>query len=105
MGITEPGLQRLVRETCKLLGLISFFTFNEKEARAWTIPAGAFAQQAAGVIHTDFAEKFIRAEVTPFKDFDAAGGTHGAREKGLMRIEGRDHVVNDADVIYFRIAP
>jgi len=105
MGISEPGLDRLVRETCRMLGLISFFTFNENEARAWTVPAGTAAREAAGVIHTDFREKFIRAEVTPFKDFDAAGGPHGAREKGLMRIEGRDHVVNDGDVIYFRIAP
>ena len=105
LGLTEPGLQRFVRATCRLLGLISFFTFNEKETRAWTIPEGTRAQDAAGVIHTDFAANFIRAEVTAFPDFEAAGGPKGAHEKGLMRIEGRDYRVQDGDVIYFRVGP
>jgi len=105
LGIGEPGLQRLVRATCKLLGMVCFFTFNETEARAWTIPSGTGAQQAAGEIHTDFAEKFIRAEVTAFDDFEAHGGEKGAREKGVMKIEGREYTVRDGDVIYFRVAP
>lgn len=104
-GLAESGLQRLVRATCDLLGLIIFMTFNEKEARAWTIPAGTCARDAAGEIHTDFADKFIRAEVTPYSDFDQAQGEKGAREQGLMKIEGREYVVRDGDVIYFRIAP
>jgi len=105
MGLEEPGLQRLVLATCDLLGLISFLTFNENEARAWTIRQGTTAQEAAGVIHTDFAASFIRAEVTAFHDFDEADGEKGAREKGLMRIEGRDYVVQDGDVVYFRTGP
>ncbi|MFC1452039.1 redox-regulated ATPase YchF [Verrucomicrobiota bacterium] len=105
LHIDEPGLQRLVRATCSLLGLISFITFNENEARAWTIKDGTTAQEAAGAIHTDFAKKFIRAEVTAFGDFDQAGGEKGARELGHMRIEGRDYVVQDGDVIYFRVGP
>jgi len=105
MGLEEPGLQRLVRDTCALLGLISYITFNENEARAWTIPQGTHAQEAAGVIHSDFARNFIRAEVVSFDDFDSSGGEKGAREHGLLRIEGRDYVVQDGDVIYFRIGP
>jgi len=105
LGLAEPGLQRLARATSRLLGLIHFLTFNESEARAWTVPEGTTAQDAAGVIHTDFAEHFIRAEVTSFADFDAAGGEKGAREKGLLRIEGRDYAVRDGDVIYFRVGP
>jgi len=102
-GWEESGLQRLARAAARLLGLISFITFNEQEARAWTIPQGATAQQAAGVIHSDFAEHFIRAEVTPYADFVAAGGARGAREHGRMRVEGREYVVQDGDVIYFRV--
>jgi len=105
LGLQEPGLQRLVRAACELLGLICFLTFNESEARAWTVRRGATAVEAAGIIHTDFAEHFIRAEVTSFDDFKRAGGEKGAREEGLMRIEGRDYVVQDGDVIYFRVGP
>jgi len=105
LGLRESGLQRLVRATSGLLGLISFFTFNEGEARAWTIRDGTRARDAAGVIHTDFAEHFIRAEVTAFDDFDRVGGRKGAHDQGLTRIEGRDYVVRDGDVIYFRIGP
>jgi ribosome-binding ATPase YchF (GTP1/OBG family) len=105
LGLKEPGLHRLVRATCKLLRLISFFTFNENETRAWRIPQGTSARGAAGVIHTDFEKNFIAAEVTAFADFDACGGEKGAKEKGLMRVEGRDYVVQDADVIYFKVGP
>jgi len=103
LGLGESGLQRLVRATRELLGLISFFTFNEQQTRSWTIAHGTRAQAAAGVIHTDFAERFIRAEVTAFDDFDRAAGEKGAREHGWTRTEGRDYIVQDADVIYFRI--
>lgn len=103
LEMEEPALQRLVRTTADLLGLICFLTFNEKEARAWTIPAATRAQDAAGVIHTDFAKHFIRAEVTAYDDFATAGGAKGAHEKGLTRTEGRDYLVRDGDVIYFRI--
>jgi GTP-binding protein YchF len=103
LGLPESGLQRFVRETFRLLDLISFFTFNEAEARAWTIRRGTHAVEAAGEIHSDFAKHFIRAEVTPYAEFVAAGGEKVAREKGVMRTEGRDYVVKDGDIIYFRI--
>ena len=102
-GLEESGLQRLVRATAALLHLVCFFTFNENEARAWTVPEGTRAQDAAGVIHTDFAEHFIRAEVTAFDDFARAGGKKGAHDQGLTRVEGRDHPVRDGDVIYFHV--
>ncbi|MGQ9661379.1 MAG: redox-regulated ATPase YchF [Kiritimatiellia bacterium] len=102
-GLSEPGLDRLIRATRSLLGLISFFTFNQNEARAWTIKAGTSAIEAASLIHTDFAKHFVRAEVTAFEDFDRAGGAKPAREQGLVRLEGRDYILQDADVVYFRI--
>lgn len=105
LGFTESGLQRLAGATSKLLGLISFFTYNDNETRAWKIRLGSTAQEAAGAIHTDFAEKFIRAEVTAFEDFDREGGKKGAHEHGLTRTEGRDYSVRDGDVIYFRVGP
>ena len=105
LGLTEAGLQRLVHATFRLLGLISYFTFNEQEARAWTIRHGSTAVEAAGVIHTDFAKHFIRAEVTAFDDFERLGGPKGAHEKGLTRTEGKEYVVKDGDVVYFRIGP
>jgi ribosome-binding ATPase len=103
LGLKEPGLQRLVRATNDLLHLVGFFTFNEKECRAWTVVQGTHARDAAGVIHSDFREHFIRAEVTAFDDFVRVGGAKAAHEKGLLRIEGRDYVVRDGDIIYFRI--
>jgi GTP-binding protein YchF len=103
LGLKEPGLQRVVRATFQSLGLISFFTFNDEETRAWTVRRGATARDAAGAIHTDFAAHFIRAEVTAFDDFARAGGERGAREKALTRIEGKEYVVKDGDVIYFRV--
>jgi GTP-binding protein YchF len=103
IGLEEPGLQRLVKATRELLGLISYFTFNEEQARAWAVPVGTTAPRAAGIIHTDFEKHFVRAEVTSFADFDACGGRKGAHEKGRLRTEGHDYLVQDADVIYFRI--
>jgi len=103
LGLEEPGLHRLIRAAYRLLDLASFFTAGPKEVRAWTIPRGTKAPQAAGVIHSDFERGFIRAEVIPFDDYVAAGGENEAKAKGLMRVEGRDYIVQDGDVVYFRI--
>jgi GTP-binding protein YchF len=102
MGLTEPGLNRVVRAGYRLLGLETFFTAGPKEVRAWTIPRGATAPQAAGVIHTDFERGFIRAEVISYEDFVACKGEQGAREAGKLRSEGKDYVVQDGDVIHVR---
>ena len=105
IGLEEPGLDRLVHAAYDLLGLQTFFTTGPKETRAWTIHKGDTAPQAAGAIHTDFERGFIRAEVISCEDFIACGGEQGAKEAGKMRLEGRDYVVRDGDVIYFRTAP
>ena len=102
LGLDEPGLNRVVRAGHKLLGLQTYFTAGPKEVRAWTVPVGATAPQAAGVIHTDFERGFIRAEVIGYDDFVACGGEHGAREAGKLRSEGKEYVVKDGDVIHFR---
>jgi GTP-binding protein YchF len=102
MGLVESGLDRLIRSGYALLGLITYFTAGVKEVRAWTIPAGTKAPQAAGVIHSDFEKGFIRAEVIAYADYIAAGGEPGAKEKGLMRLEGKEYVVQDGDVMHFR---
>jgi len=102
MGMEEPGLARVIRAAYKLLGLQTYFTAGEKEVRAWTIPVGATAPQAAGVIHTDFEHGFIRAEVIAFNDFVTCKGEHGARDAGKMRLEGKEYVVHDGDVMHFR---
>jgi GTP-binding protein YchF len=102
MGMTEPGLDRLIRAAYTLLGLHTYFTAGPKEVRAWTIPVGATASQAAGVIHTDFEKGFIRAEVIAYDDYLAHHGEQGAKEAGRMRLEGRDYVVRDGDVMHFR---
>ena len=102
MGLEEPGLDRVVRAGYRLLGLQTYFTAGVKEVRAWTIPVGATAPQAAGVIHTDFERGFIRAEVVSYEDFVACGGEQGAREAGKLRLEGKDYVVQDGDVMHFR---
>ena len=102
MGMTEPGLDRLVRAGYELLGLHTYFTAGPKEVRAWTIPFHATAAQAAGVIHTDFERGFIRAEVIAYADYVACNGEQGAKEAGKMRLEGRDYVVRDGDVMHFR---
>ena len=102
MGMEEPGLNRVVRAAYQLLGLQTYFTAGPKEVRAWTVAAGATAPQAAGVIHTDFERGFIRAEVAAYDDFVAYGGEQGAKEAGKLRLEGKDYVVSDGDVIHFR---
>lgn len=102
MGLEESGLDRLIRAGYDLLGLITYFTAGKKEVRAWTITRGTKAPQAAGVIHSDFEKGFIRAEVIAFADFVAAGGEAGAKEKGLMRLEGKEYAVQDGDVMHFR---
>ncbi len=101
-GLEEPGLNRLARAAYALLGLQTYFTAGPKEVRAWTVPQGATAPQAAGVIHTDFERGFIRAEVATYDDFVAHGGEQGAKEAGRLRVEGRDYVVRDGDVMHFR---
>jgi GTP-binding protein YchF len=102
MGMTEPGLDRVIRAAYELLGLHTYFTAGPKEVRAWTSPFGATAAQAAGVIHTDFERGFIRAEVIAYADYVACKGEQGAKEAGRMRLEGRDYVVRDGDVMHFR---
>ena len=102
VGLEEPGLNRLIRAAYKLLGLQTYFTAGEKEVRAWTIHVGDTAPQAAGVIHTDFERGFIRAEVIAYADFIACKGEAGARDAGKMRLEGKDYVVHDGDVMHFR---
>jgi GTP-binding protein YchF len=102
MGMQEPGLARVIRAGYSLLGLQTYFTAGPKEVRAWTIAAGATAPQAAGVIHTDFERGFIRAEVIGYLDFIAHKGEVGAKDAGRMRLEGKDYVVHDGDVIHFR---
>jgi hypothetical protein len=104
LGLAEPGLNRLVREGYDLLHLITFFTHNPKELRAWTIRRGTTAPQAAGVIHTDFEKGFIRAEIMKYEDLIRYGSEHVVKEHGLMRVEGRAYVIEDADVVFFRFA-
>jgi hypothetical protein len=104
LGLAEPGLHRLIRAGYALLDLLTFFTAGPKEARSWTVTRGTKAPQAAGVIHSDFERGFIRAEVIAYDDYVALGGEQGARDAGKMRLEGKDYVVQDGDVIYFRFA-
>ncbi|MBX3534221.1 MAG: redox-regulated ATPase YchF [Xanthobacteraceae bacterium] len=103
-GLEEPGLDRLIRKGYELLGLITYFTVGPKEARAWTIVKGTKAPQAAGVIHTDFEKGFIRAETIAYADYVACKGEAGARDAGKLRLEGKDYVVQDGDVMHFRFA-
>jgi GTP-binding protein YchF len=104
LGLTEPGLNALIREGYRVLDLITFFTVGPKEARAWTVPAGTRAPRAAGAIHTDFEKGFIRAETIAYDDYVALGGEQGAKEAGRMRLEGKEYVVKDGDVMHFRFA-
>jgi len=104
VGLVEPGLDRLIRSGYELLGLITFFTVGPKEARAWTVEKGSKAPQAAGVIHTDFEKGFIRAETIAYDDYVACNGEAGAREAGKFRLEGKDYIVQDGDVMHFRFA-
>jgi GTP-binding protein YchF len=101
-GLAEPGLNALIREAYRLLGLHSFFTAGEQEVRAWTVRVGAKAPEAAGVIHTDFERGFIKAEVIAYADYDALGSEAAAKAAGKLRIEGKDYVVADGDVMHFR---
>lgn len=102
LGLDESGLDRMIRAGYRLLSLDTYFTAGVKEVRAWTIPRGAKAPQAAGVIHTDFERGFIKAEVISLDDFISSGGEQGAKEKGLLRIEGKEYVMKDGDVVHFR---
>ena len=102
LGIEEPGLDKLIHTAYHLLGLKTFFTAGEKEVHAWTFTQGTKAPQAAGIIHTDFEHGFIRAEIMSYDDLIANGSEHAVKEKGLMRVEGKDYVVKDGDVVYFR---
>lgn len=102
LGMEEPGLHRVIRAGYDLLGLHTYFTAGVKEVRAWTIPVGATAPQAAGKIHTDFEKGFIRAEIVSYDDFIAHNGEQGAKEAGKWRLEGKDYIVQDGDVIHFR---
>jgi ribosome-binding ATPase len=104
LGLKASGLDRLVAAAYRLLGLITYFTAGEKEVRAWTIREGTKAPQAAGVIHSDFERGFIRAEVVAYEDLIAAGSMAQARERGLVRLEGKDYVVQDGDVMHFRFS-
>ena len=102
LGMSESGLERLIQCSYELLGLISFLTCGSDEVRAWTIRRGTKAPQAAGKIHTDFEKGFIRAEIVAFEDLKACGTMAAAREKGLIRLEGKDYVMQDGDVTLFR---
>jgi ribosome-binding ATPase YchF (GTP1/OBG family) len=102
LGLPEPALHRVVREAYALLGLISFFTVGEDEVRAWTIPAGATAVEAAAAIHSDIARGFIRAEVVGWEDLLATGSLPEARRQALLRLEGKDYRVQDGEVCHFR---
>jgi ribosome-binding ATPase len=102
LGLTEPGLNRVIRGAYELLGLLTYFTVGPKEVRAWTVRAGSTAPQAAGVIHTDFERGFIRAEVIAYEDFLAGKGEHGAKEAGKLRLEGKEYIVREGDVMHFR---
>ena len=102
LGVAEPGLDRVIHAGYKLLGLQTYFTAGPKEVRAWTVHVGATAPQAAGVIHTDFEKGFIRAETIAYDDYIRCKGETGAKEAGRMRLEGKDYVVKDGDVMHFR---
>jgi GTP-binding protein YchF len=104
LGLTETGLNRMIRAGYGLLGLITYFTVGPKEARAWTVTAGTKAPKAAAVIHTDFEKGFIRAETIAFKDYVALNGEAGCKDAGKMRLEGKEYVVADGDVLHFRFA-
>ncbi len=102
LGLAEAGIDRLAHAAYRLLGLITYFTAGEKEARAWTVKTGTHAPQAAAVIHTDFEKHFIRAEIYHYEDLVACGSEHKVKEAGKLRVEGKDYVVQDGDIIYFR---
>jgi len=102
LSMAEPGLDRVIREAYKLLGLITYFTAGKKECRAWTVRKGSTAPQAAGVIHTDFEKGFIRAEVMAYADWERLGSEQAAKDAGLYKVEGKEYIVKDGDIMYFR---
>ena len=102
LGVTNSGIERMIQSVYKLLDLTTFITAGEKEVRAWTVKTGSKAPKAAGVIHTDFEKGFIRAEVTSYKDFVDAGSYTVARERGVTRLEGKEYVIQDGDIVHFR---
>jgi ribosome-binding ATPase YchF (GTP1/OBG family) len=102
LNLDEPGLNRVIRGGYSLLGLQTYFTAGPKEVRAWTVHTGSTAPQAAGVIHTDFERGFIRAEVISFDDYVRFKGEHGAKEAGKLRLEGKEYIVKEGDVMHFR---
>ena len=104
LGIEDSGINRMIKSVYRLLNLRTYITAGEKEVRAWTITAGTKAPQAAGVIHTDFEKGFIRAEITPYKDFVELGSYNACKEKGVTRLEGKDYEVQDGDLVHFRFA-
>ena len=104
LGVEDSGINKMIKSVYTLLNLRTFITAGEKEVHAWTIPAGAKAPQAAGVIHTDFEKGFIRAEITPYKDFAELGSYVACKEKGVTRLEGKEYVVQDGDIVHFRFA-
>lgn len=104
LGIEDSGINRMIKSVYKLLNLRTFITAGEKEVHAWTIPAGAKAPQAAGVIHTDFEKGFIRAEITPYEEFVSCGSYAACKDKGVTRLEGKDYIVQDGDLVHFRFA-
>ena len=104
IGLAEPGLNRVIRAGYDLLQLVTYFTVGPKEARAWTITQGTKAPQAAGVIHTDFEKGFIRSETIAYNDYVAGNGEAGARDAGKLRLEGKEYIVQDGDVLHFRFA-
>ena len=104
LGVEDSGINRMIKSVYKLLNLRTFITAGEKEVHAWTIPAGAKAPQAAGVIHTDFEKGFIRAEITPYEEFVACGSYAACKDKGVTRLEGKDYVVQDGDLVHFRFS-
>jgi ribosome-binding ATPase len=101
-GITEPGANRVIRESYELMAVQSFFTVGEDEVRAWTVPIGATAQESAGAIHSDLSRGFIRAEVTPYTDLIAAGSEAEVKKLGKMRLEGKEYIVKDGDIVHIR---
>lgn len=102
LGVDDSGIGKMIKSVYKLLNLLTFITAGEKEVHAWTVPMGTKAPQAAGVIHTDFEKGFIRAEITPYKDFVQLGSYNACKEKGVTRIEGKDYIVQDGDLVHFR---
>jgi ribosome-binding ATPase YchF (GTP1/OBG family) len=102
LGLEEPGVSRLIRKTYSLLNLQTYFTAGEKEVRAWTIPVGSSAPQSAGVIHSDFEKGFIKAEVISFEDLMNFGSELKVREAGKIRVEGKEYILQDGDVMHFR---